>query len=107
MGTYIARKLLQVPLLLFGVVVVMFLMIHLAPGDPVSAFIGDVPVPPEYVAELRQRLGLDRSLIEQFYLYLMQLLRADFGYSFFYNQPVLSIILERVPAPDGLSPSPM
>src|SRR2546428_887757 len=76
----------------------MFLMIHLAPGDPVSAFIGDVPVPPEYVAELRQRLGLDRSLIEQFYLYLMQLLRADFGYSFFYNQPVLSIILERVPA---------
>jgi ABC-type dipeptide/oligopeptide/nickel transport system permease component len=97
-GTYIARKLLQVPLLLFGVVVVMFLMIHLAPGDPVSAFIGDVPVPPEYVAELRQRLGLDRSLIEQFYLYLMQLLRADFGYSFFYNQPVLNIILERVPA---------
>jgi peptide/nickel transport system permease protein len=96
--TYIARKLLQVPLLLFGVVVVLFLLIHLAPGDPAAAFVGQVAVPPEFVAELRQRMGLDRSLVEQFAIYLTHLARADLGYSFYYNQPVLNLILERVPA---------
>ena len=98
MTTYIARKLIQVPVLLLGVVVVLFLLIHLAPGDPVSAFVGEVAVPPEYVAELRQKLGLDRSLGEQFVIYLFQLGRADLGYSFYYNQPVLNLIFERVPA---------
>src|SRR5258706_5666135 len=95
---YVLRKLAQVPLLLVGVVVVLFALIHLAPGDPVSAFTGEVPVAPEYVQELRHQLGLDRSLAEQFLLYLAQLARGDLGYSYYYNQPVLTLILERVPA---------
>ena len=98
MTRYVARKLLQVPLLLFGVVVVLFLLIHLAPGDPVAAFVGEVAVPPAYVEEMRRQLGLDRSLPEQFVIYLLQLARGDLGYSFYYNQPVLNLILERVPA---------
>src|SRR5258708_32219198 len=76
----------------------LFLLIHLAPGDPVSAFTGEVPVAPEFVQELRHQLGLDRSLAEQFLLYLAQLARGDLGYSYYYNQPVLTLILERVPA---------
>jgi len=98
MGTYVLRKLLQVPALLLGVVVILFALIHLAPGDPTAALIGEMQAPPEYVAELRHKLGLDRSLVEQFYLYLLQLLRGDLGYSFYYNQPVLNLILERLPA---------
>lgn len=98
MLTHVLRKALQVPVLLLGVIVVLFVLIHLAPGDPTAALIGEVPAPPEYVAELRQRLGLDRSLFEQFYLYVFQLLKGDLGYSFYYNQPVLNLIFERVPA---------
>jgi peptide/nickel transport system permease protein len=98
MTTYVIRKLIQVPILLLGVVLVMFLLIHIAPGDPIAVFIGDVPAPPEYVAELRAHLGLDRSLPEQLVAYLGGLLHGDLGYSFYYSQSVLSLILERLPA---------
>jgi peptide/nickel transport system permease protein len=98
MLTYILRKLIQIPLLLFGVVLVLFVLIHLAPGDPIAAFIGDVPAPPEYVAELRHHLGLDRSLPEQLIVYLTDVVRGDLGFSFYYQQPVLNLIFERLPA---------
>ncbi|MCA1645575.1 MAG: ABC transporter permease [Chloroflexi bacterium] len=98
MLAYTFRKLIQVPLLLFGVVLVMFVLIHVAPGDPMAVFIGDVPAPPEYVAELRHHLGLDRSLPEQFFAYLLGLVQGDLGYSFYYSQSVISLISERMPA---------
>lgn len=98
MTTYALRRLLQIPVLLFGVVVVLFALIHLAPGDPVAALIGDAPASPQYVAELRAHLGLDRPIHEQFGLYVWNLIRGDLGTSYYYSQPVLSLILERVGA---------
>lgn len=98
MLTYTLRKSLQIPLVLFGVVVAMFLLIHLAPGDPVTALIGDAPASPEYIEELRRYLGLDRPLHEQFVRYIGNLVRGDLGRSYYYTQSVSELILERVPA---------
>ena len=94
---YIFRKLIQIPVLLFGVIVAVFAMVRLAPGDPVATLIGDSPATPEYVAELREYLGLDRPVHEQFVLYLSNLLRGDFGDSYYYSASVLDLILERLP----------
>jgi peptide/nickel transport system permease protein len=86
-----------VPLIL-GVVVMNFTLIHLAPGDPILALIGEFQASPEYVQSVRQQFGLERPLPVQLGLYLWNLLRGDFGFSFALKQPVLEIILDRVPA---------
>ena len=86
-----------VPLVL-GVVVVNFTLIHLAPGDPILALIGEFQAPPDVVQSVRQQFGLDRPVPVQLGLYLLSILRGDFGFSFAFKQPVLGVILERVPA---------
>lgn len=97
MLTYTIRKLLQIPILLFGVVLAVFVMVRLAPGDPVATLIGEAPATPEYVAELREYLGIDRPLHEQFFLYIGNLLQGDFGASYYYSADVLDLILARLP----------
>jgi len=97
MLTYTLRKLVQIPVLLFGVILAVFVLIHVAPGDPVATLIGDAPATPEYVAELRAHLGLDRPLIEQFGLYVWNVARGDFGDSYYYSGSVMSLILQRLP----------
>jgi ABC-type dipeptide/oligopeptide/nickel transport system permease component len=97
MLTYALRKLIQVPVLLFGVILAVFVLVQVAPGDPVATLIGDAPATPEYVAELREHLGLDRPLHEQFGLYLWNVVRGDFGDSYYYSGSVLSLILDRLP----------
>lgn len=92
---FIARRSLEALPLLLAVIVVNFAIIQLAPGDPIQALIGDFPAPPEYVAELRARLGLDRPLWDQLVSYVASVLRGDLGYSFASRRPVLSLILER------------
>jgi peptide/nickel transport system permease protein len=86
-----------VPLLL-GVVVVNFTLVHLAPGDPITVIVGDFPAPPELVRQLRAEFGLDLSLWRQLFIYLGKLLTGDLGFSFANRQPVLGLILERLPA---------
>jgi len=90
MTKYIFRRLAQMPIL--------FLLIHAAPGDPLTALLGETSPPAEYVAELRQRLALDRSLPEQLGAYVLQIARGDLGYSFYYDQPVAHLILDRAGA---------
>ncbi len=92
---FVARRLAQALPLLFAVIVVNFTIVHLAPGDPIQAFIGDFPAPPEYVEEIRHRLGLDRPLLEQLLTYISSVLAGDLGYSFANRRPVLSLIAER------------
>jgi peptide/nickel transport system permease protein len=98
MLSYTLRKLVQVPVLLFGVVLTVFTLIHVAPGDPIATLVGDAPATPEYVAELREHLGLDRPLHEQFGLYLWNVIQGDFGTSYYYTGTVLELILQRLPA---------
>jgi peptide/nickel transport system permease protein len=94
-ATYASRLALVLPQL-FGVVVVVFAITHLIPGDPVTALVGDYPAPPDYVAQLRHDLGLDQSLWVQFLDYARNLLHGNLGFSFAYNAPVTTVIGERI-----------
>lgn len=95
---YVLHRVAQTIPLLLGVIVVNFLLIHLAPGDPVQALVGDFPAPPEYVREVRHEFGLDRPLGVQLVRYLEHAATGDLGYSFAQRRPVVRVILERAPA---------
>lgn len=97
LGRYFARRLLQAVPLVLGVLVITFMLIHLAPGDPLYILAGDGGNT-AYYAEMRARYGFDRPLHEQLGRYMVAVLRGDFGYSFSYQQPVYQVILRRVPA---------
>jgi ABC-type dipeptide/oligopeptide/nickel transport system permease component len=79
------------------VATLVFSLIHLIPGDPAQAMLGEA-ASQEDVAELRRRLGLDRPLAEQYGTFLRGLARADLGTSLRTSQPVTTMIVERVPA---------
>jgi len=95
---YILRRALQAVPLLVGVVVINFLIIHLAPGDPVLVIAGEYGTTPEYLAAMRAKMGLDKPLSVQLLIYLKTTFMGDLGHSFVWNQSVLRIILEFVPA---------
>jgi peptide/nickel transport system permease protein len=90
------RLLLTVPVLL-GVATLVFSFIHLVPGDPVQAMLGD-SASPQDIADLRGRLGLDRPLLVQYGSFLKGAVRGDLGSSLRTNQTVTAAILERMPA---------
>ncbi|GAB4362785.1 MAG: ABC transporter permease [Deltaproteobacteria bacterium] len=81
----------------FGVVMIVFLLIHLIPGDPVEIMLGESAVP-ALKEELRRELRLDRPLAEQYADYLSGLARGDLGTSFRSREPVAREILSRLPA---------
>ena len=96
LGGYVLKRVLQAIPLLLGVVVISFAIIHLAPGDPIQALVGDFPAPEEYVRKVREEFGLDRPLIEQYVRYVGNLARGEFGYSFVQRRPVLTREVERL-----------
>jgi len=77
--------------------VLSFLVIHLAPGDPVLALAGEHS-DATYYAFIRAKFGLDRSLPEQLLTYMANVLQGDFGVSFVHGRPVIEIVAERLPA---------
>jgi peptide/nickel transport system permease protein len=93
---YALRRLAQVVPVAFGVSVVTFLLVHLIPGDPASTVLGQRATP-QLVAQLHHKWGLDRSLPEQFWLYLGRLAHGDLGDSLVYGIPVRSLVIERTP----------
>ena len=95
---FVLRRLFHALPLLVCVIVFNFFLIHLAPGDPIQALVGEFPAPESYIAEMRTVFGLDRPLYVQLLLYIKNVLSGDLGFSFYYRQPVLSVILDRVPA---------
>ncbi|PYR46598.1 MAG: hypothetical protein DMF89_21720, partial [Acidobacteria bacterium] len=90
------RLLLTVPVL-FGVATLVFSLIHLVPGDPVQAMLGESASPAD-VAVLRARLGLDRPLVAQYLAFLGGVATGNLGTSLRTNQPVAVAIGERIPA---------
>ena len=93
---YIGKRiLLAIPTLLI-VAVISFAMIRMIPGGPAVNYLG-ITATPETVAEINARLGLDRSIAEQFLEFLKGICTGDFGTSFVYNRPVMSLILEKLP----------
>lgn len=93
---YALGRLINALPLVLGVIVVNFVLISLAPGDPVTSLIGEFPAPPEYVERVRRDYGLDRSLPERLFLYLRNVASGDLGFSFANRQPVLNLIAERL-----------
>ena len=87
---------LTIPVLL-GVATLVFSLIHLIPGDPAQAMLGEGASEAD-VVQLRRQLGLDRPLAEQYFAFLVGLARADLGTSLRTGTPVLSQIVERMPA---------
>ena len=82
---------------LIGVVVVTFLLTRALPGDP-AAFFAGAAATPEAVEQIREKLGLNKTLVEQFGLYLRDLAQGDFGQSLSTGQPVLTELVQRLPA---------
>ena len=106
MLSFIIRRLALTVLVLFGVATLVFSLIHLVPGDPAQAMLGD-GASPEDIAQLRTRLGLDRPLTEQYVAYLKGLSRGDLGTSLRTQQPVRAQIAERLPATAELASAAM
>src|SRR5579864_2693370 len=98
MGPYVWRRIAQAVPLLFAIVIVDFLIIHLAPGDPVYALVGDFPAPQAYVEQVRAEFGLDKPIGTQLWLYVRQVAAGNFGYSFAQRRPVRDVILDRMGA---------
>ena len=93
---FVHRLLLAVPVLI-GVATLVFSLIHLVPGDPAQAMLGDGAAPQD-IAELRTSLGLDQPLMTQYLTFLRHAVTGDLGTSFRTGQPVTTMIVERIPA---------
>jgi len=102
---FVRRVLLTVPVLL-GVATLVFSLIHLVPGDPAQAMMGD-GASPQDVAELRAKLGLDQPLLTQYVSFLRHAVTGDLGVSFRTGQPVTMMIVERIPATAELAVAAM
>jgi len=95
--SYLARRLISLIPVALGVVTLTFALIHLIPGDPVIAMLGDNASPADIVS-LRHRLGLDRPLWDQYAAFLYGIVHGDLGRSISTNEPVARLIAERFPA---------
>ncbi|MDH6523313.1 peptide/nickel transport system permease protein [Streptomyces sp. SAI-135] len=97
MTTYLIKRCLQVFPVLFGVSLIAFWMIHAIPGDPAQILLGQT-ASPDQVARLRASMGLDQSLFVQYGDFLSHAVRGDFGVSIAAGRPVVTELLERLPA---------
>ena len=95
MGRYIARRCRWVLVVLLGVSVLTFIMLHLTPGDPALILLGPIATPQD-LARLHQELGLDRSLPTQYLLWLSHVIRGDLGRSITLHRPVVGEVLRRL-----------
>jgi peptide/nickel transport system permease protein len=95
---YIIRRLIQLIPLLFGLSILIFGLIHLSPGDPVYAFLSEQNNDPVVIEQVRRNLGLDQPLYVQYWRWINNVIRLDFGVAYtFNNKPVINLIWERVP----------
>ncbi len=97
MSRYFLRRLLQAIPVAFGVVTIVFLLLHMLPGDPVEIMLGESAVP-ALKEELRRELHLDRPILVQYGEFLAGLPRGDLGVSFRSREPVMREIARRFPA---------
>lgn len=97
MAGYILKRLLAAVPVIFGLTVIVFFIMAMIPGDPVTAILGSYATP-ENVERLNRQLGLDKPLWRQYFIWLGNLLQGDFGRSYTLNRPVLDEVMERFSA---------
>jgi len=95
MTAYIVRRLFAVVPVMATVAVFVFFLLRLAPGDPAAIIAGE-DATEQSIAEVREKLGLDRPVLEQFGLWMVRVVQGDFGTSIFSNLPVTRLIAQRV-----------
>ena len=95
---YILIRLLQAIPVFFSVIFLSFMLIHLAPGNPVDILAGDYAASPEFRERIMREFGLDKPLMEQLMIYVAKVLTGDLGISMFFRRPVVEVILQSAPA---------
>jgi len=93
----LARRIVGTVPVIIGISFLIFLLMHIAPGDPVSLLLGDNATPDD-IARTRHEWGLDRPLMVQYWEFLSRAVRGDFGRSLKFNEPVMKLVWERLPA---------
>ena len=93
---YLRERLIAAVLVVFGVSVAVFMMLHLVPGDPISVMFADSPLPAEELQRLRAELGLDDPLVVQYGRFVGKAVQGDLGRSIRTNRPVLPEILSQL-----------
>jgi peptide/nickel transport system permease protein len=101
-ATYIRKRLVLMVFVLFGVTVIIFGMVRVLPGDPAFVILGDRATE-EKAAELREQMGLNRPLPEQYWQFVSGLVQNRMGTSLIFRQPVSELVLSRVPISVGLA----
>lgn len=94
--SYIGKRLIQIIPAVLAIVLINFFIVRLAPGDPAVLIAGQA-ASEQQIALIQKSLGLDKSLLEQFTTYAINLIQGDLGYSFLFKRPVTDLILERLP----------
>ncbi len=102
MKVYVLRRLAQSALTLLGVSVLVFVILRVLPGNPARMLLPE-GAPESAVEDLNRQLGLREPLIVQYGIFLRSVVRGDFGQSFQYRAPALTVVLERLPATIQLS----
>jgi len=95
----VLSRLVKSVAVVLAIVLLNFLLIRLAPGDPASVMAGQAgAADQQFMDQLREQFGLDRSIYEQLWIYLKGILQGDLGFSYRQNTPVWQLIAERLPA---------
>lgn len=93
---YIIRRIASLIPMILGISLLVFFIIHLAPGDPSAFFISDTEFDPEQKALIEAKFGLDKPIIVQYFIWLGNAVRGDFGRSFSFGMPVGRLIGQRL-----------
>jgi len=96
MGRYLGRRLFHSVIVVWGAATLVFLILHLSPGDPAVNLVGESATEEQFLL-VRKSLGLDQPLHQRYLSYLGDLLRGDLGNSWFVGQPTVDMLLERLP----------
>lgn len=97
MRAYILKRLVAAVPVLLGLTVIVFLIMTFIPGDPATAILGSYATP-DNVEKLNRDLGLDKPIVQQYFIWLSNIVQGDFGRSYSLNRPVLDEVLERFSA---------
>src|SRR5215218_7407439 len=98
MLTFVIRRVAQIVPLLVVVSLLVFALIHAAPGGPLALYLDNPNVRPQDIERLRRQMGLDQPLAAQYLTWATAFVRGEWGYSYADGRPVMDRLLERVPA---------
>jgi peptide/nickel transport system permease protein len=96
MQQYLLRRLAVAVVLVLGAATLVFFLLHAVPGDPVRIFLGDFATE-DQIQAVRHKMGLDRSIPEQYLAWLLGIVQGDLGISLAQNRPVVGLLLDRLP----------